>query len=78
DGMRKTDIHMEFTPDDVKTHELYVPPKTPVEEMSLEELARGMCFKSQHYIIACMECPAQCCFGRELIRRISKNDNRDE
>lgn len=76
--MRKTDINMEFTPDDVRTHKMYVPPKTPVEDMSFEELARGMCYKSHHYIMACMECPAQCSFGRELIRRISKNEYTDE
>ena len=68
--MRSDDIHMEFTPADVKTHDMYVPPNKPVEDMTVEQLVRGMCAKSRMYLSACLACPARCSFGRELIRRV--------
>lgn len=58
--MRKTDINMEFTPDDVRTHKMYVPPKTPVEDMSFEELARHVLQEpSLHHGLHGMPCSVQ-------------------
>ena len=74
--MRSDDIHREFTPADIKTHDMYVPPKKPVEDMTVEQLARGMCAKSRGFLSACWACPALCSFGRELIRRCSTNDSK--
>lgn len=76
--MRHTDVIRGFTPDIVRTESLYVPGKTPVEAMTTEELFRGMCYKSQKMISACLACPAQCSFGREIIRRCTKHDGDEQ
>ncbi len=68
--MRRDDINIEFTPADIKTHDMYVPPKMPVEDMTDRQLMRGMCAKSRGFLSACAKCPARCSFGRELIRRV--------
>lgn len=73
--MRQYDIALNPLPEFLRTPDMYVPPRKPVEDMTNEQLTRGMCAKSQKYLSVCLACPARCSFGRELIRRCSTNDN---
>lgn len=68
--MRQYDIALNPLPEFLRTPDMYVPPKKPVEDMTVEQLARGMCAKSQKNLSVCLACPARCSFGRELIRRV--------
>lgn len=58
-----------------RTPELYLPTDMgrhiPVEELSMEELQRGLCQKCAGDVNVCKTCPGGCRFGREIVRRMS-------
>lgn len=70
--MRKSDIQMAGGTSNF-SDQMYLPanPLCPrkVEEMTEEELRRGLCQKSRGDARNCMSCPGGCRWGKELARR---------
>lgn len=69
--MRTSDIHMAketcvFT-DGMYFANTLGPRK--VEDMTVEELRRGLCQKSEGSIDVCRTCPGGCRWGKELVKR---------
>lgn len=61
-----------------KTEELYLPEDKmhdiPVEDMTAEQLRRGLCQKSGGRVEVCKTCPGGCRWGVEMVRRM-ENEN---
>lgn len=73
--MRRDDIVIDYAPVGIVTADLYLPTKIPLERMTLGDLARGMCPKSQRDLSVCRDqCKAPCRFGRELLRRCEDDE----
>lgn len=56
-------------PDSMRTHEMYLPERISAEQMSDDELFRGLCAKSRGRLEACETCAGKCVFGRLLLAR---------
>lgn len=60
------------------TEGMYLPVNSlnqiPAEEMTADELRRGLCQKSRGNVKVCVTCPGGCRWGWELVRRM-ENEN---
>lgn len=76
ENMRTSDIRM-ARGTEAFTDNMYfsVDPSYPrkVEDMSANELRRGLCQKSGGDIAVCKTCPGGCRWGLELVRREKEN-----
>lgn len=55
-------------PERIRTHEMYVPERQTAEEMTVENLRRGLCPKSRGDWHVCEHCPGGCSYGRRLVQ----------
>ena len=73
--MRQNDTVMIYTPVNIRTDSLYMPTNVPIEQMTHQDLRKGLCYRCGGNLQVCIsDCPAPCAFGRELMRRCEQNE----
>lgn len=55
-------------PERIRTPELYVPQRQTAEEMTVENLRRGLCPKCRGDWQVCQTCPGGCSYGNRLVQ----------
>lgn len=72
--MRTDDIVHVYPSAYERTEEMYLPTDMgkpiPVEQLTMDELRRGLCQRSGGRVDACRNCAAGCRWAREMVRRM--------
>lgn len=72
--MRTSDIAQIYPSTIERTDEMYLPTvmgkPIPVEQLTMDELRRGLCQRSGGRVDACRNCAAGCRWGREMVRKL--------
>ena len=76
--MRKIDIHVDSTPLDIRTRDMYMPERKRPAEMTTAQLKLGLCCKSRGAVEACRAPGKPCGIGKELIRREDANGRKQK
>lgn len=74
--MRCSDTLIQYTPDSVRTTEMYMPSKMKSSQMTYRQARRGLCAKSGGEVAVCRLCPAPCPMGSQCMRL--EDDGRTE